>query len=86
MPILNVKLSVQPSPEMTQKVATSLVELTAQILKKKPEITSVAIDYVDPQNWVVGGKTLAEQNKSSFYFDIKVVEGTNIYCSPLRQN
>ncbi|MDQ3064157.1 MAG: tautomerase family protein [Acidobacteriota bacterium] len=77
MPILNVKLSVQPSPEMTQKVATSLVELTAQILKKKPEITSVAIDYVDPQNWVVGGKTLAEQNKSSFYFDIKVVEGTN---------
>jgi len=77
MPILNVKLSAKPSPELTQKVATALIELTAQILKKKPEITAVAVDYVDPINWIVGGKTLAEQNKSSFYLDIKIVDGTN---------
>lgn len=77
MPILNVKLSAKPSQDLAQKVATSLVELTTQILKKKPEITAVAIDYVDPINWIVGGKTLAEQNQSSFYLDIKVVDGTN---------
>jgi len=29
MPILNLKVSGEPSPDLTQKVATTLVELTA---------------------------------------------------------
>ncbi len=29
------------------------------------------------EQWVVGGSTLAAQGKNSFYFDIKVVDGTN---------
>ncbi len=77
MPILNVKLSANPSPELTKTVATTIVDLTAQILHKKPTLTAIAIDYVDPQNWIVGGTTLAQQQKSSFYLDIKIVDGTN---------
>lgn len=30
-----------------------------------------------PEHWIVGGRSLAEQGKNSFYFDIKVVDGTN---------
>lgn len=77
MPILNLKISGEPSPDLTQKVATTLVELTAQILHKNPDITAVAIDFINPNYWIIGGKSLAEQGKSSFYMDIKITDSTN---------
>ena len=77
MPILNVKVSAKPSAELTHRIAETLLELTTRLLGKKREVTSIAIDYVDPAHWVVGGRTLAEQRKSSFYFDIRVTDETN---------
>ena len=77
MPILNVKVSAKKSREMTQKITTILLDLTTKILKKKPEVTSIVIDYVDPDRWIVGGKSLTELCKHSFYFDIKITDETN---------
>lgn len=77
MPILNVKVSGAKSPERTRLIAELLLDLTTRILKKKREVTSIAIDYVDPDNWIVGGKSLSEHQKSSFYFDIKITDETN---------
>ena len=77
MPILNVKVSAKKSPKMTKEISELLLELTTRILHKKRELTAITIDYVDPEDWVVGGQTLAAQGKSSFYFDIKVVDETN---------
>jgi 4-oxalocrotonate tautomerase len=77
MPILNVKVSAVKSPELTRKIADLLLDLTSGILKKKREVTSIAIDYVDPESWVVAGVPLSEQGKSSFYFDIKITDETN---------
>ena len=77
MPILIVNVSRPCSADLTKQVAGKLAELTARILKKPPEVTSIAIDYVLPEHWVVAGRTLVEHGKSSFYFDIKVTEGTN---------
>lgn len=77
MPILNVKISQPATADMTLAVSEALLELTTRILHKKRELTSIAIDYVPPEQWVVGGDTLAAQGKNSFYFDIKVVDGTN---------
>ena len=77
MPILNVKISQPATVAMTLAVSEVLLELTTRILHKKRELTSIAIDYVVPEQWVVGGSTLAAQGKNSFYFDIKVVDGTN---------
>ena len=77
MPILNVKVSSKRTPEMTVAISETLLELTTRILHKKRELTAIAIDYVDPEDWIVGGKSLAQQGRSSFYFDIKVVDETN---------
>jgi 4-oxalocrotonate tautomerase len=77
MPILNVKVSAKKSPELTKKIAELLLELTSRILKKKREVTAIAIDYVDPENWIVAGRSLGEQRKNSFYFDIKITDETN---------
>ncbi|MGZ5787309.1 MAG: tautomerase family protein [Ramlibacter sp.] len=77
MPILNVKVSGQKSPELTRQISELLLDLTTRILKKKREVTAIAIEYVDPDNWIVGGQPLSEQHKSSFYFDIKITDETN---------
>ncbi|KYF70374.1 tautomerase family protein [Sorangium cellulosum] len=77
MPILNVKISAQPSPELVRQVTEALLDLTTRILHKKRELTAITFDFVRPEHWVVGGRTLAEQGKRSFYFDIKIVDGTN---------
>jgi 4-oxalocrotonate tautomerase len=77
MPILNVKISALPSAAMTADIADTLLELTTRILHKDPKVTSIAIDYVDPAHWIVGGSSLAAQGKSSVYFDIKITDETN---------
>ena len=77
MPILNVKVSAKKSPELTQKIADLLLDLTSRILKKKPEVTAIAIEYVESDAWVVGGQLLSKQGKNSFYFDIKITDQTN---------
>jgi 4-oxalocrotonate tautomerase len=77
MPILNVKVSGSKSPELTRHISELLFDLTTRILKKKREVTSIAIDYIDPDNWIVGGTSLSEQRKNSFYFDIKITDETN---------
>jgi 4-oxalocrotonate tautomerase len=77
MPILNVKVSGTKSVETTKQITDLLLDITARILKKKREVTAIAIDYVDRDCWMVGGKLLSEQGKNSFYFDIKVTDETN---------
>ena len=77
MPILNVKVSAKKSPELTRKIADLLLDLTSRILKKKRGVTAIAIEYVEPDAWVVGGQLLSEQGKNSFYFDIKITDETN---------
>ncbi len=77
MPILNVKVSAKKSAAMSKAIADILLELTSRILHKKPEVTSIAIDYIDPDDWIVAGRSLSEQGKSSVYFDIKITDETN---------
>ncbi len=77
MPILTVKVSARKSAELTRAISGILSELTTRILKKKPEVTSIAIDYVDPDDWIVGGKSLSELGKRSVYLDIKITDETN---------
>lgn len=77
MPILNVKVSGTKSAEATKQITDLLLDITTRILKKKREVTAIAIEYVDRDCWIVGGKLLSEQNKNSFYFDIKVTDETN---------
>jgi 4-oxalocrotonate tautomerase len=77
MPILNVKVSAPKSAETTRAIASMLIELTSRILRKKPEVTAIVVEYVDPADWIVAGRSLAEHGKRSFYFDIRVTDETN---------
>jgi len=77
MPIINVKVGAKKSPGLAQRIADTLSELTSRILHKDPHILSIAIDFVDPDTWIIGGRSLSTQHKSSIYFDIKVTDETN---------
>ena len=77
MPILNVKLCTTPTPEKSRCVAATLTDLTVEVLKKKRELTAIAIEYVPAAEWFIAGKTLASHSLGMFHLDIKVTEGTN---------
>jgi 4-oxalocrotonate tautomerase len=77
MPILNVKVSGDKDVQVTRKITTLLLDTTTRILKKKPEVTAITIQYVPSDCWVIRGELLSEQSKSSFYLDIKVTDETN---------
>lgn len=77
MPYLSVKLSPPPAPEMADQLALALTELTAGILRKKSELTAIAVEHISSGLWFIGGKPLALQGAATFYLDIKVTEGTN---------
>ena len=77
MPILNVKVSGEKNAAVTKKVTELLLDCTTRILKKKANVTAITIQYLPRDCWVVGGELLSEQNKNSFYLDIKVTDETN---------
>lgn len=77
MPILTVLLSTAPNPASSANVAQALSQLTAEILHKKPALTSIAISHIDPAHWFVGGESLSIQQKVSFFLDIRVTDETN---------
>ncbi len=77
MPILNVTVAAPRSDELTHQIASTLVEITKRVLGKKPELMAITVSYVDPRDWIIAGRSLAEQGKSSFFLDIKIVDETN---------
>lgn len=77
MPYLNFKLCAPPSQNVSAQIASALTDLTAEVLRKKRELTAVTIEYIAPEQWYIGGTPLAGGSLRSFYLDIKVTEGTN---------
>jgi 4-oxalocrotonate tautomerase len=77
MPILNVSVSGQPDTALSTSIAGDLSEATKVHLHKDPAVTAVAINYIAPESWIVGGKSLASQGLKSFWLDIKVTAATN---------
>ena len=77
MPILTVKISGKKSQNQTNEIGRLLMDLTTRILKKKREVTAIAIEYIDHDSWFVGGELLSKVGKNSFYFDIKITDETN---------
>lgn len=77
MPYVNVKLTAKPDTTLSAVIARQIAELARSLLRKDPAVTAVAVDYVDPQHWFAGGRSLAERGTGTFWLDIKVTDGTN---------
>lgn len=77
MPILTVSISREPDRALSATVADTLTAATKCYLHKDPAVTAVTISYIAPENWFVGGASLASQGLNSFWLEINVTAGTN---------
>lgn len=77
MPILTVFISSLPCVARSKKIAASLSQLTQDILHKNPALTSIAIQHLDPAHWFVAGDSLEQQQKASFFLEIRITDETN---------
>lgn len=77
MPILTVKVSAKKSTELNQQIRSHLMDITTRILKKKPELIAITIEYIDHDSWFIGGEVLSDIKMNSVYFDIKITDETN---------
>jgi 4-oxalocrotonate tautomerase len=77
MPFLHLVLSGSPDADRVNTIANGLIERTERVLRKRRDVTSVAVTFVAPEQWFVGGRSLRDQGLTSFWLDIKVTESTN---------
>jgi 4-oxalocrotonate tautomerase len=77
MPILNVMIAATPDDALASQVSVALTNATAEILRKKRELTAVVVTFVEPTQWFIGGVSLGTQSQKSFSVNIKVTLGTN---------
>ena len=77
MPILNVKVSASKTSVLTAQINDLLLDITSRILKKKADVTAIAIEYIPPECWSIGGIPLSETKQKSIYLDIKITDETN---------
>ena len=72
MPYINVKTNVKQSDELRKKIVDIILENTTNILNKKPEVTSVLVEFVPFDTWNIN-----KDNLKTFNVDIKITKGTN---------
>ena len=78
MPMITVKFSVpETRPGLGEAVAKAVNKLSADVLKKNPALTAVAIDQVPADQWFIGNKSLAEHKLAAFWLEIRIVDSTN---------
>lgn len=72
MPYINVKTNAKQSDELKEKIVNIILENTTNILNKKPEVTSVLVEFVPFDTWNIN-----KDNLKTFNVDIKITKGTN---------
>lgn len=77
MPFLDIRLSAPCLPDNVEKIAKRMTDLTVEVLGKRRELTSVAVQCVAPGHWYVGGVALTTSGRGSFFLEVNVTDGTN---------
>lgn len=77
MPYVNLKLTAAPSRQTTHVLGGILTDLTAEVLKKRRELTAVVIEYLAPDQWLIGAQSLAERAEMTVCLEVTVTAGTN---------
>jgi len=78
VPFIDVKYSVPGDRDLRPQIAAFLTDATARLLKKNPEISAVAIEQVPGASWFVGGQSMAEHRRATFWVAVHVTRGTNV--------
>lgn len=78
MPFIHVRYSTPVEKDLRQAIATFVTDTTARALRKKADVTAVALERVPPGDWFIAGKPLSEHRKATFFVEVRVMLGTNL--------
>ena len=78
MPFIHVRYSTPVERDLRQPIATFVTQTTARVLRKKAEVTAVAVEQVAPASWFIGGSSVTELGKATFFVEVRVSRGTNV--------
>lgn len=75
MPVLHVTTNAPLEASQRATLSKALTQLTAQVLRKQPEVTVVAFDVRPHDAWYIGGELTAAPGA---LLEIEITEGTNL--------
>jgi 4-oxalocrotonate tautomerase len=78
MPFIHARYSTPVEQDLREPIAALLTEVTATVLRKKPEVTAVVVEQVAPTDWFVGARSLKDHRKATFFVEVRVTKGTNV--------
>ena len=78
MPFIHVRYSTPVEKDLRQPIASLVAGATARVLRKRPEVTAVVVEQVPAASWVIGGTSVAEEGKATFFVEVRVTAGTNL--------
>ncbi|MBN8747064.1 Uncharacterised protein [Xylophilus ampelinus] len=84
MPHIVIHLSGEPDAGLAREAVTVVGELTQRVLGKKPEVIATTVQFIPAALWFVGGRSLAEQQRSAFHLDISITDETNTKAEKAR--
>jgi len=74
MPFVNIKVAgASLAPEQILRLQAEATRLMTELMRKKPEFTSVLVEHVDIARWAVGAAPV----RAAAHVDVKVTGGTN---------
>lgn len=74
MPTLNLRITPLHNPQHYAQLAEQLTQLTAQVLRKRPEVTVVMIDDLPAARFCIAGQPSAQP---AACLSIDITQGTN---------
>jgi 4-oxalocrotonate tautomerase len=77
MPYLDIRIAAPCPDESATRFARRLTDLTADLLAKKRELTSVSVQCIAAGQWFVGGTPLSVSGDTTFFVEANVTAGTN---------
>jgi 4-oxalocrotonate tautomerase len=76
MPGVTLTISGAVAPELKQRIAGEITQLTARLLGKEVEKTMLMLRFVAHEDWFIAGTSLAELQKNSFRLEVTVSDET----------
>jgi len=78
MPMISIQYATpRATAAPASIIAKAVRQLSSELLHKDPNVTAIAVERLEPANWFVADKSLAEHQLAAFWLDIRVTDGTN---------
>ncbi len=84
MPILTVLIGAPPSPALARDIAEDLLDATEGVLEKRRDLTSIALQFVPPSQWTIGGETVETLARPTAFVEIRITDETNTRAQKAR--